>query len=191
MTSAEFISKMKREDKFAPVITIVIYYGNEEWDGAKRLHEMLKIPTALLPFVNDYGLNLVEARSNEFLFHNKNNKDLFELTKILLEKNSVTKEIRQKVEDYCREHEVDHSVIRMILAALNGKIDYEKVKEDGNMCTVFEEIREEGKMEGKSEGIIQMGKKFGISDKDILNSLQENLGLSLEDAKKYLDKFSK
>ena len=79
----------------------------------------------------------------------------------------------------------------MILAALNGKIDYEKVKEDGNMCTVFEEIREEGKMEGKSEGIIQMGKKFGISDKDILNSLQENLGLSLEDAKKYLDKFSK
>ena len=76
----------------------MLTFRNEEWDGAKRLHEMLKIPTALLPFVNNYGLNLVEARSNEFLFHNKNNKDLFELTKILLEKNSVTKEIRQKVE---------------------------------------------------------------------------------------------
>ena len=189
---------MKREDKFAPVITIVIYYGNEEWDGAKRLHEMLKIPTALLPFVNDYGLNLVEARSSEFIFHNKNNKDLFELTKILLEKNSVTKEIRQKVEAYCREHEVDHSVIRMILAALNGKMDYEKVKEDGDMCTVFEEIRAEGKMEGRlsgiedgAKGIIQMGKEFKLSNDNILMRLQENFGISLEDAKKYLDKFSK
>ena len=74
------------------------------------------------------------------------------------------------------------------------------------MCKVFEEIRAEGRTEGRLEGrlegrtetiengakgIIRMGKKFGISNENILNSLQEDLGISFEEAKKYLDKFSK
>ena len=75
LTTDEFFSRMKQTDKFAPVITLVIYYGDKAWDGAKRLHEMLEIPPRLLPFVSDYTLNLVEARNNSFIFHNKNNKD--------------------------------------------------------------------------------------------------------------------
>lgn len=143
---------MKQTDKFAPVITIVIYYGDKAWDGAKRLHEMLKIPPRLLPFVSDYTLNLVEARNNAFIFHNKNNKDLFELTKILLSKHLKAKEIRQKVETvetYCREHKVERSVIRMVSVALNARINYGEIKEDGDMCTVFEEIRLEGEKKAR------------------------------------------
>ena len=29
----EFLSKMKNTDKFIPVITVVVYYGEKEWDG--------------------------------------------------------------------------------------------------------------------------------------------------------------
>ena len=152
LTTDEFFSRMKQTDKFAPVITIVIYYGDKAWDGAKRLHEMLEIPPRLLPFVSDYTLNLVEARNNSFIFHNKNNKDLFELTKILLSEYLNAKEIRQKVEAYCREHKVDRSVIRMVSVALNARINYREIKEDGDMCTVFEEIRAEAKLEGRLEG---------------------------------------
>ena len=152
---------------------------------------MLKIPPELLPFVKDYELNLVEARNNELVFHNKNNKDFFELAKILLSQKLKTKKIRQKVEDYCREQKIDGMVVRTISAALNAKINYKDVKGDYDMCTVFEEIRAEGRTEGRAEGIIQMGKKFGISNDKILNSLQEDLNISLEEAEKYLDKFSK
>ena len=198
LTSAEYVSRMKKTDKFAPVITIVIYYGSEEWDGAKRLHEMLEISPKLLPFVKDYKLNLVEARSNELVFHNKNNKDFFELAKILLSQKYKTKKIRQKAEEYCKEQKVDGMVIKTVSTALNAKINYKEVKEDWDMCKVFEEIRAEGRLEGRTEtiengakGIIRMGKKFGISNENILSSLQEDLGISLEEAKKYLDKFSK
>ncbi len=144
MTSAEYFSRMKKEDKFSPVITIV----------------------------------------------NKNNKDFFELAKILLSQKLKTKKIRQKVEDYCREQKVDGMVVRTISAALNAKINYKDVKGDYDMCTVFEEIRAEG-IENGAKGIIKTCKEFNISDNDILVRLQDNLKISLEEAKKYLDKFSK
>ena len=70
---------MRRTDKFIPVITVVVYYGEKEWDGAKSLHEMLEIPEEIVPFVNDYRMLLVEARQNNLNLSNINNQDLFNL----------------------------------------------------------------------------------------------------------------
>lgn len=175
---------MRREDKFAPIITIVLYYGEEEWDGARRLHEMLKIPPRLLPLVKDYELNLVEARNNEFVFHNKNNRDFFTLIKVLLNKNLAMKEAKKIVLDYCEENEVETSVVRTISATLDVKVNYEKVKEDGNMCTFFEELRAEGKLEGEKkqakETAIRLKEK-GFSFEDIA----EVIGFSVETVKEW------
>ena len=44
----EFLSKMKKTDKFLPVITIVVYYGEKTWHGTKSLHEMLNISDAMI-----------------------------------------------------------------------------------------------------------------------------------------------
>ena len=90
-------------------------------------------------------------------------------------------------------------VIKTVSTALNAKINYKEVKEDWDMCKVFEEIRAEGRTEGRLEGrlegraveIIQMGKEFKLSDDDILARLQRKLEISLEEAKGYLDKFGK
>ncbi len=40
----EYLSKMKSTDKFVPVVSIVVYYGDKPWNGATTLHEMLNIP---------------------------------------------------------------------------------------------------------------------------------------------------
>ena len=71
----EFLSRMKKTDKFVPVITVILYYGEKEWDGAKSLHEMLEIPEELKAYVNDYKMLLVEAQENALQFHNINNDD--------------------------------------------------------------------------------------------------------------------
>ena len=34
----EYLSRMKRTDKFTPVITVTVYYGDKPWDGATSLH---------------------------------------------------------------------------------------------------------------------------------------------------------
>ena len=60
----EYLSGMKKTDRFIPVITMVVYYGEKPWDGAVSLHGMLNIPEEMKAFVNDYKNLLVEAREN-------------------------------------------------------------------------------------------------------------------------------
>ena len=59
LSSDEFLSKMRKTDKFIPVITAVIYYGERSWDGAVSLHGMLDIPKQFSRYVNDYKMILI------------------------------------------------------------------------------------------------------------------------------------
>ena len=91
LTTDEFLSGMKKEDRFIPVVTIVVYYGEKEWDGALSLKQMMTIPKEMENIVNDYKMKLVEARQNDLLFYNVNNRDLFNLFGILLNKDKNTR----------------------------------------------------------------------------------------------------
>ena len=75
----EYLSRMRRTDKFVPVISVVIYYGEKPWDGPTTLHGMLDIPKELTQYVNDYKILLVEAGRNHLILHNVNNVNLFNL----------------------------------------------------------------------------------------------------------------
>ncbi len=189
MTEDEFLSKMKKTDKLIPVITIVIYYGEKAWDGATMLHGMLNIPKEMLPFVNDYRMHLVEARKNDLKLHNMNNRDLFNLLEILLDKSSKLSDTREKAINYAREHKVETSVIMTVAGAANCKMDYNRMlkKGDADMCTVFEETR----TEGEAKGIVETGYEFGLSENDILARLQKKLNVPLQKAQEYLVMFGK
>ena len=201
MSRDEYMSKMKKMDKFIPVITIVVYYGENPWDGALSLHEMLNIPKEVEPFVNDYKMHLIEARKNNLKLHNINNIDLFNLLEILLNKDEKLKETKEKAIQYASEHDVDKSVIMTVAGAANCKMDYDMIAGKGSvdMCTVFEETRFEGRLEGRLEGklegraeeIIETGHEFGLSEEEILIRLQKKLDVSLQKAQEYFKMFSK
>ena len=213
LSEDEFLSRMKKDDKFVPVITVVIYYGEKPWDGPKKLHDMLDIPKEIAKYVNDYKMLLVEARENNLLLHNMNNQDLFNLLGILLDKERPSKETREKAIEYTREHEVDKNVVMTVAGAANCKLDYNALawKGDADMCTVFEETRmegilegkiqgkiegkiegkAEGKIEGKIEAIIKMLRKYKESDEKIISELMEELEISVIEAKDYLEKYNK
>lgn len=62
----EFVSGFSKEDKIVPVITVLIYYGADEWDGPRSLHDMLgDVDEKLLNSINDYKLNLIEPAAIE------------------------------------------------------------------------------------------------------------------------------
>ena len=193
----EYLSRMKRTDKFMPVITIVVYYGEKPWDGAVSLHGMLYIPEEMKKFVNDYKMMLVEARQNNLTFHNINNVDLFNMLKMILDKSIPKNEAKEKVIKYAREHGVDKTVIMTVAGATNCKIDYNALsgKGDVDMCTLFDEIAREnemkGKLEGEAKGIVETGFDFGLSENDILERLQNKLKVSLQMAQEYLEMFGK
>ena len=60
LTYAEFLSGITKEDKLLPVITIVILYSSEPWDGPTSLYDMLatKDPE-ILKYVQDYHIHLI------------------------------------------------------------------------------------------------------------------------------------
>ena len=185
----EYLSGMKREDKFIPVITVVVYYGEKPWDGAVSLCGILNIPQQIKKYVNDYKMWPVEARRNNLVLHNMNNKDLFNLPEILLDKSRPLNETRNRAIKYTQEHDVDKAVIMTAAGAINSRIDFELLskKGDADMCTVFEETW----AEGKAEGIIETSLDCGLSENDILKKLQEKLSIPLQKAQEYFCLYAK
>ncbi len=57
--------------------------------------------------------------------------------------------------------------------------------------TESEKLIRKGREEGKAEEIIGMGQEFGLDDAVILKRLQERIGLSLENATVYLERYRK
>lgn len=55
------MSGLKKADRLMPVITLVVYFGDKDWDGAKSIHEMLSVDDdELLSYVPNYKINLIE-----------------------------------------------------------------------------------------------------------------------------------
>lgn len=70
LSGAEFVSGFSKTDRLIPVVTLVIYYGLEPWNGPKNLHGMLDIPPGFAQYrgmTADYQMNLLELRGIEDL----------------------------------------------------------------------------------------------------------------------------
>lgn len=193
MTDDEYLSRMKQTDRFTPVITVVVYYGDSPWDGATTLHGMLNIPDKMKPFVNDYKMLLVEARQNNLILHNMTNIAFFDMLNVVLDKSVTKNEAKEKVIKYALEHNVDKTVVMTVAGATNRKIDYNALSKKGDvtMCTLFDEIEKEGKITGEAKGIIETGFDFGLSENDILQRLQNKLNVSLQKAQEYFEMFGR
>ena len=58
---AEFLSGFHRDDKVLPVITLVVYWGADDWEAPVTLREMYPedIDESILKYATDYKMNLI------------------------------------------------------------------------------------------------------------------------------------
>lgn len=110
----EYLSHMKKTDKFAPLITVVVYYGEKKWDGAVSLHGMLDIPEEMKGYVNDYKMLLIEAAKSDLSLKNADNVDLFNLLQIILDREITRDEAREKAIQYSEERKTDREVVMTV-----------------------------------------------------------------------------
>lgn len=87
--SDEFLSGMNRMDRLHPQITLVIYYGEKEWDGPYCLHDMLvPLPKQFLKVCPNYRMNLVQIReSDAYIFHNEDVRTVFDISREIYNEN--------------------------------------------------------------------------------------------------------
>lgn len=148
-TPEEFLSGITKEDRLKPVITLVIYYGEEAWDGPKSLREMISsVDEKLDRLLPDYGMNLLEVRNSEkYQFKNQEVEDVFEISRNIFEgKYDILKE------QYSTKS--ISSEIAAVVGAITGsdsliKYARDSGREEIDMCKALEELREEGKLEGE------------------------------------------
>ncbi len=163
-SSEEFLSKLKKGDKLHPIISIVIYYGEEEWDGPLSLADMVEEVTEEFREVfADYTMNLLQIRnSGRYQFANKDVQTVFEISREI--QGGEFQKVKQKYVDV----DISSELLRVIGVMVNSK-DIIKQAENGqevqNMCKSLELLKEDSRQLGISQGI-----DMGIT-KGIINSI--------------------
>ncbi len=155
----EFFSGMTGDEKFTPVITLVVYCGMDHpWDGARCLYDLLDIDDETKAFVTNYRLNLYDCHEHDtFDEYRTGLRQLFETVRYGKDKEQFKKVIEEKKEAY---NNIDSDTREVLEVIAKVKIPEEyKVVKNGEewfeMCKAMEDLRLEGKMEGRQEHLIQ------------------------------------
>lgn len=194
LSSAEYLSGVTKSDKITPIITLVLYWGNEAWDGPKSLYEMFKeTDLDILRYVNDYHINLIEPK--DIKDFSKFRTELGKVLEFINASDSLAKmkEILENNHEYYLHMDLESA--RMIETFGKAKIDmkqYEKNKEEVDMCKAIEDMILEGKQEGIQEGIkalIEVAKELGATTDIIEKKLEEKFNLSKDEAVQAVNKY--
>ena len=198
LQGAEFLSGFAKQDKLMPVITIVIYFGKEPWDGPRSMKEMLDLsdlPDYVKDMIADYPIHILEVRrwKNPEVFQS----DFRWVVEFLQREND-----RQEIQEYLDENEeifrnLDEDTFDLIsVMSVSNKLKNVKKEcqtEEGgvDMCRAIQEMIDEGKEEGMEAGIqltidiIRMNAQ-GMCAKEI----SESCGTPLKKVKKILRKLA-
>lgn len=194
LTGAEFLSGMSSKDKLMPVITIVIYFGKEPWDGPRSIKEMLdldELPEKVQELINDYPIYILEVRKIK-------NPEIFKSDFRLVVEFLQREDNKEEIEKYIHENEsvftsLEEDTFDLISTMSSSKqlqnIKMECRNEEGgvDMCRAIQEMIEDGRNEGRNEGIelavkIMKMNKEGLKKKEI----SKKCGISISQVRRII-----
>lgn len=196
----EYLSHMKKEEIFTPIITLVVYFGTEHpWDGAKCLYDLLDIDEDMKSVVSNYRLNLYDCQAHDtFEEYQTGLRQVFETVRYAKDKEKLQQIMEANREAYSR---IDSETKEILEVIANVKIPEEfKLMEEGeeryDMCKAFEDMRLEGYEEGIEKGLIkgiqaliQTCKELGASRETIIEKCMEKFELTGEKAEAYVKEY--
>ena len=135
-----------------PVVSMLLYFGNKRWKKPKTLMDCMDVPKALLPFINDYRMNIFEIA-----WLTDEQVQLFKSDFRIVADYFVQK--RQN-NDYIPKPDTIRHVDQVLkfLAAMSGDSRFEDILNDmqgrrpKNMCEVLDRIEARGISIGEARG---------------------------------------
>ena len=140
-----------------PVITLVLYFGDGEWNKPKNLLECLDIPENLKPYVNDYKINLFEICKLSDGEISKFRSDFKIVADYFAKRRRVpgyrgTKDIIKHVDEFFK-----------LMKVLTNDNKFESIYNENisnaeggvNMCDFLDTVEARGKAAGRSEGKLE------------------------------------
>jgi len=186
--SDEFLSGMRGTDRIKPVISLVLYYGEKDWDGATRLSDMVELAPPYREYFNDYKINLVQAgNAGGYGFRNRDNMDFFTMLGEFYSKKGRmdTKSFQKKYAD--RDVYWETLVALGAVTGSQGLVEYANKYKGGyvNMCTALKSLEEQserkgelrGERRGERKGEIKGEKKSDIKNIQRIIAILKELGV--------------
>ena len=170
LTAEEYLSRFRKKDKLIPVISLVLYYGEEEWDAPQELYEMFQLQGTneemkiLKKYLPNYKINLVDAQR----FENTNQfqtdlQVIFNMLKCRGDKEHLSEYINEHKEYFDNVDDESRQAVQAFLGM--EKIPGEDAAGKGQkmkMCTAIQEMYDDGRRDG-----YESGEKNGVMEKMI------------------------
>ena len=158
--------KKGKNKKYYPVITLVIYFGREDWGFGKNLRDCLDIPEKLSEFVSDYKMNFYSVKDMDGKQIAKFTSDFKVITEFFNSLNNGT-------EYHPTNQKLVHAeeVLDMIgVFSGDGRFRNEynlmndEIRKGGvTMCEIYDKIQQEGIEKGIKKGI-SIGEEKGRAE---------------------------
>ena len=193
-SNGEYLSGFFKEDHIRPVITLVIHFGAEEWDGPLSLHEMMATrDMEILSFVENYRIHLIDPAKlteEELDKFSTSLKEVMGYIKYSKDKEKLLEFLRTDTRKT-----IEMNAARVIKMITNTPIEVSEEMEEIEMCKAIDDLilesesrgRMEGEKKGEAKGLIEICLEMNFSKEDILRKLQDKLNISMQQASEYFE----
>ena len=162
-TYREKKSRLKAEDYLLPVVTVVLYLGEDHWEGRGKLSDLFQVPDKIKKQIGcripEYDFCLIEA---DYINAEDYETDLREFFQIM-----QCRKDKRKLNELCHSEKfrnLDPETMRAIAIHIDRKGLLPKMEKEGViLCQAFDELMEDKKQEGIQEGIKEGERKCRIS----------------------------
>ena len=185
-SNGEYLSGFFKEDHIRPVITLVIHFGAEEWDGPLSLHEMMATrDMEILSFVENYRIHLIDPAKlteEELDKFSTSLKEVMGYIKYPKDKEKLLEFLRTDTRKT-----IEMNAARVIKMITNTPIEVSEEMEEIEMCKAIEDLILESEEKGEAKGMIEICLEMNFSKEDILRKLQDKLNISMQQASEYFE----
>lgn len=152
----------KREDRLIPVITLIIFFSPEQWDGPRTLAEMMDTDDpVLLSMIPDYRIHLVspaEIPSVDFGKFHTSLGDVLESIKYLGNKEEMSAWLKGPGTQVS----FGQKEVEVLNACVNAKLKAREEEETIMVKTSFDLLLEEESMKAAQQFVGEMAGKIAL-----------------------------
>lgn len=140
-SKGEFLSGFYKEDRLIPVITLVILFSPDEWDGPTSLHEMLNIEDEyILPLLPDYQIHLITPyglSKDELNKFHSSLREVLTFIKYSKDKGKMEEAVRDNFKKLRKEE------INVLNYCANVNLKLPPGEEEVDVCKAWEDMKQE------------------------------------------------
>ena len=140
-SKGEFLSGFSKEDRLIPVITLVILFSPDEWDGPTSLHEMLNIEDEhILSLLPDYQIHLITPyglSKDELNKFHSSLREVLTFIKYSKDKGKMEEAVRDNFKKLRKEE------INVLNYCANVNLKLPPGEEEVDVCKAWEDMKQE------------------------------------------------